>query len=440
MVKTYDIDPPEFEMVERRDTEDGGLQYFLIPNWEVSACPCCGSERILRNGYKIRNARDLTEHGKPVGLSIRQRKFRCKNCESIWTDEFKTIGDNEKMTKRMKEYLQTQSLRRPFTSLAEEQHISDATVRRVFLEKVEELNEARELHAPKILGIDENHLLNQYRAVFTDIENGLVIEMLPTRSKQAVVKFLRSLPGKEEIAVITQDMWRQYRDAVAEVLPNVPVVIDKFHVVKEVNLALDSIRVSMRKGMTKPARVSLKNNRWLLLSNAEDLSFERQKALLDLFDAYPQFEEPYRLKERFRDIYRANTRDEAERAYEEWRTDASKFPAFASVIATVENWREEIFAYFDHRYTNALTESLNRLINEIGDRGRGYSCEVLRAKVLYGTKATKPAKYKYSDNHPFRSKASGFYVITAPKREVVHGQGADIKLLLEAVEDGEFDM
>ena len=45
-----------------------------------------------------------------------------------------------------------------------------------------------------------------------------------------------------------------FRSAVAEVLSDVPAVIYKFHEAKEVKNALDSIRVSMRKDMTKPAK------------------------------------------------------------------------------------------------------------------------------------------------------------------------------------------
>lgn len=34
------------------------------------------------------------------------------------------------------------------------------------------------------------------------------------------------------------------------------------------------------------------------------------------------------------------------------------------------NWREEIFAYFDHRYTNATTEALNGVIKTVNRTGR----------------------------------------------------------------------
>jgi len=46
------------------------------------------------------------------------------------------------------------------------------------------------------------------------------------------------------------------------------------------------------------------------------------------------------------------------------------------------NWHTEIFNYFEHRITNAYTESFNAIARKMDRMGRGYSFEVLRAKLL----------------------------------------------------------
>lgn len=38
------------------------------------------------------------------------------------------------------------------------------------------------------------------------------------------------------------DMWKHYKDAVKTVLPRAKIVVDKFHVVRMANQALDSVR------------------------------------------------------------------------------------------------------------------------------------------------------------------------------------------------------
>lgn len=55
---------------------------------------------------------------------------------------------------------------------------------------------------------------------------------------------------------------------------------------------------------------------------------------------------------------------------------------FQPLLTAMGNWQEEIFAYFDHRYTNATTEALNGVIKTVNRTGRGYSFRTLRAKML----------------------------------------------------------
>lgn len=92
------------------------------------------------------------------------------------------------------------------------------------------------------------------------------------------------------------DMYKNYKDSVNEVLPGIPVIIDKFHVIKELNEELEDIRKSLRKDQEKDERVSLKNMRFLMLTGAENLTKAQYKALNEIFEAYPQFEDPYLLK------------------------------------------------------------------------------------------------------------------------------------------------
>ena len=49
-----------------------------------------------------------------------------------------------------------------------------------------------------------------------------------------------------------------------------------------------------------------------------------------------------------------------------------------------KNWRNEILAYFDHPISNGYTEALNGVAKVINRAGRGYSFELLRARLLFG--------------------------------------------------------
>lgn len=72
------------------------------------------------------------------------------------------------------------------------------------------------------------------------------------------------------------------------------------------------------------------------------------------------------------------------------------YAEFRTLRNTMENWRNEIFNYFDDgcRYTNAATEGLNNLIERINRIGNGYGFDRLRAKALYWHLVTAGVRYR----------------------------------------------
>ncbi len=64
----------------------------------------------------------------------------------------------------------------------------------------------------------------------------------------------------------------------------------------------------------------------------------------------------------------------------------------------MKNWSQEIFAYFDHLVTNAYTEALNGLIQVTNRLERGYSFEMIRAKMLYDDGLVGERSYSYRNS------------------------------------------
>jgi hypothetical protein len=161
-----------------------------------------------------------------------------------------------------------------------------------------------------------------------------------------------------------------------------------------------------------------------------------------LLQSFPAFQEPHAIKEKFREIYLfSKNRSEAEQAFEEWKTTINDYPEYLAFADTVENWRTEIFNYFDFRFTNAITESLNKVSKEISAQGRGYKFDVLRAKLLYRNEAAKPAKFAYHE--PQRPSTGVMQDMTftfmtpffGKKKSVEVSAGTDIDILSEQISD-----
>ena len=72
-----------------------------------------------------------------------------------------------------------------------------------------------------------------------------------------------------------------------------------------------------------------------------------------------------------------------------WRADVPKWmcweakKGFNPLMTCTKNWRDEILEFFTHPVTNAYTEALNGVTKVANRMGRGYSYEIIRARLLF---------------------------------------------------------
>src|SRR5699024_2387406 len=288
--------------------------------------------------------------------------------------------------------------------------------------------------------------LKSYRCVITDVENKSVIDILRKHNKDMVISYLSKLQDIDKIELVAMDMWRPYKDAVNIVAPHAKIIIDKFHVVKLANEALEKIRKTNRQNVSAKERRQLMRDRYVLLTRRKDLNdFDNKTKLQVWTDMFPLLGQAYELKEQFFDIYEAKTVDEAYKLYQEWHSNVPKelMIYFEDLIKAMTNWEEEIFSYFTSPITNAYTESLNRLIKTINHVGRGYSFEALRAKILFTQgyrKVKRKKKFKEVEVTFKKMLHDQFPNWSQTGYEWVYEEiyGADFSTLIKAMEEGTF--
>jgi transposase len=91
------------------------------------------------------------------------------------------------------------------------------------------------------------------------------------------------------------------------------------------------------------------------------------------------------LKERFRQIYHAPDRQEAEARLDQFlgAVEREMLPAFSSFAVGLRQWREELLAYFDEPTTNGYAEGVINKVKVIKDRVYGLpSFASFRHRVL----------------------------------------------------------
>lgn len=171
-------------------------------------------------------------------------------------------------------------------------------------------------------------------------------------------------------------------------------MVDKFHVIRMANEAVEKVRKRVRKSLDNKMRLKLKNERFVLLKRHHDLTEADKKNLEKWSKLFPDLGVAYSLKERFFDVYTASDRGTAERIAEEWLQSIPKDVDhdFKKLATALQNWWTHIFNYFEYPVTNAYTESANNLARSINRMGRGYSFDVIRAKLIYDETARKDTR------------------------------------------------
>lgn len=362
-------------------------------------CPKCGVLYDIKGIGRInQQVKDTPAHGKRISLLFKRRRYQCKSCMGTFMEQPGWLHPDRHATYRLIAGVERDVFLMPNSHVAHKYGLDDKTVKNVLDAFIARKEAIYHIATPRVLGIDELHLMGRARGVFTNIEQRTLIEMLPDRNKSTVKAFLATL-DPQVVEVVTVDMWRPYSDAVHEVLPRAVVVVDKFHVVRYANQALDNIRKTFKAGLDTKQRRRLKRDRYTLLKRRNDLTVFEIGEVSEWGKLFPNLIRAYDLKERFYYVYEATTPTDAKRRYQEWKASipASLKVAFSDLVRAVDNWEAEIFAYFLHeeRFTNAYTESMNRSIRDLDRSGRGYSFPALRAKLLYGQEfKRKPVRHK----------------------------------------------
>ena len=350
---------------------------------------------MVKHATDAQTIRDLPCHGKQVLIQVNRIRYRCKACRKTWFEILPEVDEHRSATCRLVRYVHQQSLFRPFVALAAEVGLDEKSVRTIFHEYVVELEQTMRASTPRVLGLDELHLMGQPRAMVTDIEAKRFVEVLPDRKKQTVAQYLAHLLDKDAIQVAVIDMHTPYLQALTEQLPQVFVVIDRFHVIQLLNRAVDQARKDVRESLSDRQRRQLMHDRFLLLKRHRALK-ERELLILEAWlNQFPQLQAIYLCKEAFADIYELSSLEEAEEYYVAWLERVEQCgvsTAFSEFQRAVENWYTPIFNYFLHRHTGGFVEGANALARAVDRQGRGYSFPVLRARLLYGQHLLRQTK------------------------------------------------
>ena len=375
--------------------EDCGGHYRVTVKGteEPCLCPECSGLFFHKHGTQTQSYMDTPMHGKRVLLEVARQRYKCQDCHKTFFAPLSCIDGRRQATKRLITYIEQRCMQETFVALAREVGVDEKTIRHIFDDYDARMKQEVKFKTPEILGIDEVKIIGDYRAMLTNIDKLSVFDLISSRKQNRLIEYFDQLPDKQNVHTLVMDMWNPYRLVSQKMFPGRMIVVDKFHVVKMANVGFDRARIRMKDALHRGTRVRLKKERFTLLRREKSLTEAQSAKAEKWLNQFPQLRVAYEAKERICNIYNQPTRAAAEKEATLWSTTLAPEieKDFRDLRVALHNWNREIFNYYEQPVTNAYTEAVNGIAGLINRIGRGYSFEVLRARLLYNKQAIDDA-------------------------------------------------
>lgn len=207
---------------------------------QASRCPHCDSQDLRNKGRRERRVRHEGVGLRPSVIVYTSHKYRCNSCGKYFWENPPCVQARRRSTEPFRKQIVSQhvdgiSLRR----LSQHWGISASTVDRWNKERMKALGREKLSYAcPRVLGIDEHFFTKKkgFATTLCDLGRHRVYDVILGRSEDSLVPALSRLEGRDQVRVVVMDMSENYRCITKRWFPNARIVVDRFHVVKLVNL------------------------------------------------------------------------------------------------------------------------------------------------------------------------------------------------------------
>jgi transposase len=341
---------------------------------------------------RVRQVRDLSCGDARIYLELEVRRVPCRRCGKVKREQLECLADNPFYTTRFAHYVGRRCRTATIKDLAEELHLDWDTVKTLEKQYMRAQLAKAGTPGPQVIGIDEISIRkgHTYRIVVSDL-----IRRRPIwfggedRSEASMAQFYDWLGDtkSQRVRLAVMDMWKPFHNATRARAPQAAILFDKFHIMRHLGEALDTVRKAEYARLRGTDRRYIKGQKYTLLSRRENLTLEGRQTLKALLAANKRLNTAYLLKESFGQLWDYEREGWAWRFFENWRASLkwqrlAPYEKFAQMID--RHW-DGIAAYCkpENKVSLGFVEGLNNKIRVIQRRAYGLRDEeYLRLKIL----------------------------------------------------------
>lgn len=276
----------------------------------------------------------------------------------------------------------------PVSVVAKLVGVRDKRLWRFIKHYVDAARELKDYSEVDSIGMDETSKKgHNYITVMVDLSKREVIYTTDGKDHSTVDKFADDFKehkgDPENVKVITCDMSLGFRKGIKDNFPNSETIIDKFHVIKHANEAVDTVRKQ-----ESTTNKLLKGTKYLWLKNDTNLTDEQAAWKSELMKASKHLKtsRAYAMRVEIQDIYeQCLTVDEAEPRLKKlcsWLM-RSRLEPMKKLCGLIRDHWKEILNYFEYRLTNAILEGINSIIQNVKRRARGFRTSEYFTTMIY---------------------------------------------------------
>ena len=372
----------------------GVLWLAVKPHKNGARCPGCGRRgKLLKRGPNgaaraARTWRDTPVGGLATAITYSPREIVCETHGRV-QENIPWAAPHSRSTLRLdflvlrlcKVMTQKEAaaqLGLPASTLAEMLHRCVARYR-----------DGHRLRGLKNVGIDEISYRrgHRYLTIVYDLDRHHVVWVGKGKGRETIDGFFNGVMSPAQRARVRSaccDMSRTYIGAIGDHLPEALLVIDRFHVIKALNEAVDEVRKEVWRTASKADRKGLKGLRFILLKNRKNRSRREHKIVAELSRTQRQVARACELKDELAHFWTYSYIGSAEKFLKGWKKRAklSRIAPLKKFAQTLENHWEGVMASVSG-ITNAVAEGLNRIIRMTKNRASGYRSTDNFANMIY---------------------------------------------------------
>lgn len=320
------------------------------------------------------------------------RRVDCRRCGSVKRERLEDLLENALHTQRYARHVGRLCRTQSIADVARSERLDWHTVKRLEMRYMQEQLERAGKARPAVIGIDEISVRkgHEYRIVVSDLEKRQPIWFGgEDRSQASLDQFYEFLGEKQSkrVRLAVMDMWKAFRTSTQAKAPQAAILFDKFHVLRHLSDALDTVRKQEYARLTGRRRTFIKGQKYALLSHPQNLSGDARKNLKLLLGANKRLNTAYVLKESFAQLWDYNSEAWARKFFENWRAQLKwqRLKPYEKFAELIERHWDGIAAYCrpENKVALGFVEGLNNKIRVLQRRAYGIRDEdYLRLKVL----------------------------------------------------------